>query len=214
MNYGGAVSGAMSGAKLGNSILPGWGTGIGALAGGVMGAFGGGMSPEEKLALQQQRTQLERSNQFWQQARSQMGAAQNYFAPIAGGSRGAAMEAMAPEIQGATQRMDAGRQSLINLSGRSGGASARVDPYAKANVASNILQKARPGAASAMMDMSKTTGGWAAQNQAGVASSMMDYAEKEKARKAEEGKAFYDQLQDFTKWGKDTGWGGLKGKRI
>jgi hypothetical protein len=35
----GAVSGAASGAALGTSILPGWGTAIGAVGGGIVGAF-------------------------------------------------------------------------------------------------------------------------------------------------------------------------------
>jgi len=39
---GGAASGAMSGAQLGTMVLPGWGTAIGAVAGGVAGYFGGG----------------------------------------------------------------------------------------------------------------------------------------------------------------------------
>lgn len=41
LNVGGGVSGAVSGAYLGSSILPGWGTAIGAIAGGTLGLFGG-----------------------------------------------------------------------------------------------------------------------------------------------------------------------------
>jgi hypothetical protein len=58
VNYGGAAGGAITGAKMGSALGP-WGTAIGALAGGAMGAFGGGgddvgledmRSPEQKRA--------------------------------------------------------------------------------------------------------------------------------------------------------------------
>lgn len=46
-NLGGAAKGAMSGASMGTMILPGWGTAIGAIGGGLIGAFNaeGGMVP-------------------------------------------------------------------------------------------------------------------------------------------------------------------------
>jgi uncharacterized protein YcfJ len=36
----GAAGGAMSGAMLGSQIYPGWGTAIGAVAGGLLGGYG------------------------------------------------------------------------------------------------------------------------------------------------------------------------------
>ena len=188
----GALSGAASGAQMGSMFGP-WGTAIGAGIGGIAGLFGGGKSEEEKLAEQNMKAQINRSNQFWQQAQGQQNVASNYFAPIAGGSRQAAMEAVAPEVQGATQRMDAGRRSLLNLSSRSGGAAAQVDPYAKAGVATNILEKVRPGAAQSMADMARTTGGWA-QQQGGAVGDMMDYAQKAAQNQRQQGAAAYQSL--------------------
>jgi hypothetical protein len=195
----------MSGAGAGAALGP-WGAAGGALVGGLSGLFGGGRSEEEKLALEQQKAQIERSNQFWKQAQGQMGMAQNYFAPIAGGSRQAALESMAPQIQGATQRMDAGRQSLFNLASRSGGAAQQIDPYAKASVATGMLQQARPQAAQSMMDIGKTTGGWAAQNQAGVANTLFDQGRFRDEQSQKQGAAFYDSLEKFLKQGQDAGW--------
>lgn len=45
----GAVKGAAGGAAAGTAILPGWGTAIGAVAGGLLGAFGGGDDNEAML---------------------------------------------------------------------------------------------------------------------------------------------------------------------
>lgn len=202
-NWGGMAGGAASGAQLGGSIVPGWGHAIGGIAGALGGLFSGGKNPQEQLALEQMRAQMERSNQFWQQAQGQMGAAQRYFAPIAGGSRTAAFQSMAPEITSATQRMDAGRTSLLNLSGRSGGASARLDPYAKGSMATSLLMKARPGAANAMMQMAGITGGWA-QNQGGATQGLAEQGRWEQEQAAKRGAGFYDSL---TSLGKDLrGW--------
>lgn len=201
-NWGGMAGGAASGAKLGSTFGP-WGAGIGAALGGIAGAFGGGKNPQEQMALEQMRAQMERSNQFWQQAQGQMGAAQRYFAPIAGGSRTAAFQSMAPEITSATQRLDAGRTSLLNLSGRSGGASARLDPYAKGSMATSLLMRARPGAANAMMQMAGITGGWA-QNQGGATQGLAEQGRWEQEQAAKRGAGFYDSL---TSLGKDLqGW--------
>ena len=41
----GAISGAASGAAMGTQIMPGWGTAIGAIAGGLLGAAGAGDDP-------------------------------------------------------------------------------------------------------------------------------------------------------------------------
>jgi len=189
----GALSGAASGAQMGSMFGP-WGAGIGAGVGAVAGALTGGESEEERFAKQQQLRQIERSNQFWQQAQGQMNKAQNYFAPIAGGSRQAAMEAVAPEVQGATQRMESGRRSLLNLSSRSGGAAAQIDPYAKGAVATNLLQKVRPMAAQSMLDMSRTTGGWA-QQQGGAVQDYMNQMNKNKQGDKEQGASFFDSMQ-------------------
>jgi hypothetical protein len=164
-------------------------TGLGLLG----GLLGGGKSEEEKLAEQNQRAQINRSNQFWQQAQGQQNAASNYFAPIAGGSRTAAMEAVAPEVQGATQRMDAGRRSLLNLSSRSGGAAAQVDPYAKAAVATNILEKVRPMAAQSMADLAKTSGGWAGQ-QGQAVENMLEQEKWRKEQAAKRGAGMFDVI--------------------
>lgn len=45
----GAASGAVSGALLGTEILPGWGTAIGAVAGGALGYFGTPKRPKYNL---------------------------------------------------------------------------------------------------------------------------------------------------------------------
>lgn len=194
-NWGGMAGGAASGAKMGSAFGP-WGAGIGAAIGGIAGAFGGGKNPQEQMALEQMRAQMERSNQFWKQAQGQMGAAQRYFAPIAGGSRTAAFQSMAPEITSATQRMDAGRTSLLNLSGRSGGASMRLDPYAKGSMATSLLMKARPGAANAMMQMAGTTGGWA-QNQGNATGDMLQYGMKQSELDRKKGAAFFDTMTEL-----------------
>lgn len=47
-----ALAGAGKGASIGTAILPGWGTAIGAAAGGLIGLFGGGKSEEQKAAEQ------------------------------------------------------------------------------------------------------------------------------------------------------------------
>lgn len=52
-------SGAASGAAMGTSIMPGWGTAIGAVAGGVMGALG---SRSAKKAAEQQKRSVEEAN--------------------------------------------------------------------------------------------------------------------------------------------------------
>lgn len=184
----------------------GWLGGAASVVGGIAGLFGGGMSPEEKAANRNLMDQMRRSNQFWQQAQEQQGSAQKYFSPIAGGSRQAAMESMAPEIQGATQRMDMGRRSLLNLSSRSGGAGAMMDPYAKAATATTMMEKARPGAAAAMGQMAGQTGGWA-QNQSGSAGQMLSGAQERSKQEAERGKGVFNA---FTGGFKQLGdwWGG------
>jgi hypothetical protein len=163
------------------------------IVGGLFSLFGGGKTEQQKLVEAQQKATMERSNQFWQQAQGQMGTAQNYFAPIAGGSRTAAMEALAPEVQGATQRMDIGRRSLLNLSSRTGGAAAMIDPYAKASAATNILMKARPGAAAQMLDMARTTGGWAGEG-ARAAADMTAQERWQQEQDAKRGAALADAL--------------------
>lgn len=204
----GAFSGAATGAELGTQIMPGWGTAIGAIGGGIAGMFTGGESPEERLAKQQHLKEMERANQFWRQAQGQMGQAERYFSPIAGGSRQAAFEAVAPEVAGAAKRMDAGRQSLLNLSSRSGGAATMMDPYAKAGLATNVLQKVRPMAAQSMMDMAKTSGGWAANQGQGLRD-YTDMAAKKREREAAQGAAAYDSLRSTIGGLKDW-WGDRK----
>lgn len=167
--------------------------------GAVKNMFGGGPSPEEQMALNQMKAQAERSNQFWQQAQGDINKSRSYFSPIAGGSRQSAFEAVAPEVQSATQRMEAGRKSLFNLASRSGGAATMMDPYAKANVATGILQQVRPQAASQMGQIGQTMGGWAAQNQAGLSGDMMNYAKMRKEAESSRGAAFFDIIQDMMK---------------
>lgn len=59
-NYSGAAQGAAGGAALGTAILPGWGTAIGGVAGGLIGAFGGGGGEDDanKQAIEQYRRML------------------------------------------------------------------------------------------------------------------------------------------------------------
>jgi outer membrane lipoprotein SlyB len=45
--YTGAASGALSGAGVGTTILPGWGTAAGAVIGGLAGALGGSANDEQ-----------------------------------------------------------------------------------------------------------------------------------------------------------------------
>lgn len=167
---------------------------------GLLGGFlGRGKSGEERFADKQLQAQAQRANEFWQRARGQQGAAQGFYAPILGGSRQAAMEALSPEIQGATQRMDVGRQSLLNLSSRSGGAGARVDPYAKGAAATDIMLQARPMAAQGMERLAGQSGGWAA-SQKGAPESMLEQDRFRKEQAAKRGAGMFDMLE-----------GGLKG---
>lgn len=161
--------------------------------GALSGIFGGGRSKEEQWALKQQMAQQERANQFFQQARGQMGKVTGWAAPILGGSRTAAAEALSPEIQGASQRIDASRRSLINLTPRSGGAAAMLDPYAKATAATDIMLKARPMAAGVMQDAAKTTGGWGSAN-LGAAGSILDNERWRRQQEAERGAGFFNIL--------------------
>jgi hypothetical protein len=150
-------------------------------------------SPEEQMALEQMKAETERANQFWQQAQGDVSKARGFYAPIAGGSRQAATEAMAPEIQGATQRMDAGRTSLLNMSGRSGGAAQQIDPYAKGAAATDILTKARPAAAQGMLDIGKTVGSWAGQQGQGMAG-MAEQGRLSAEDQAKKGAGFFDVM--------------------
>lgn len=47
-DWGGAAGGAASGAAIGTSIMPGWGTAIGAVGGGLLGLFGGSKKKKPK----------------------------------------------------------------------------------------------------------------------------------------------------------------------
>jgi hypothetical protein len=47
-DWGSAAGGAASGAAIGTSIMPGWGTAIGAVGGGLLGLFGGGKKKKPK----------------------------------------------------------------------------------------------------------------------------------------------------------------------
>lgn len=164
------------------------------IGGGLLGAFmGGRMSPQQKYALAEMQNQVQRSNRFWGTAEAEANKASGYFSPIAGGSRSAAFEAMSPEIGGAMQRMNAGRQSLLNMTPRSGGAAAMANPYAQADVATNILMKARPGAAGQMADLARMRGGWAAQ-QGQAAQSLFDSARLAQQDRAGAGYGFFNVL--------------------
>ena len=104
-NAGGALSGAASGAEMGTQIMPGWGTAIGAVAGGLLGACSGGGDapatvpyvPVDTQQAQQQAIQgnqvnesslealLSRSNTFQQgQASSMMEKAMPGYTALAG----------------------------------------------------------------------------------------------------------------------------------
>jgi hypothetical protein len=50
LDWGSGASGAASGAAMGSAVMPGWGTAAGAVAGGVMGLFGGGGRKKKKKA--------------------------------------------------------------------------------------------------------------------------------------------------------------------
>jgi hypothetical protein len=59
-DFGSVGGGAAQGAALGSSIMPGWGTAIGAVAGGISGLLG---SKSSKKAAEQQRRSVEEANQ-------------------------------------------------------------------------------------------------------------------------------------------------------
>lgn len=193
--FGGAMSGAASGAATGSMFGP-WGTAIGAGIGGIAGALGGGMSEAEKRAQQAYMEQLAREKTFWGQAQGNMQTAQNYFAPIAGGSRTAAMEAMAPEMQQGMERLDMAKQSAGQLTGRSGGAAAMQDPYAKANFANMSLLRARPGAVAQIQDIGKTYGSWA-QGQGQGAGGLLDLQRQRDAQSQAQGASFYEIMKQL-----------------
>lgn len=164
------------------------------IGGGLLGAFWGGrMSPQQKYALGEMQNQIQRSNRFWGTAEGEANKASGYFSPIAGGSRSAALEAMAPEVGGAMQRMNAGRQSLLNMTPRSGGAAAMMNPYAQADVATNLLMKARPMAAQQMGELARMRGGWAAQ-QGQAVGSLFDAARQAQQDRAGAGYGFFNVM--------------------
>lgn len=72
----GAASGAVSGAAIGTQILPGWGTAIGAVVGGIAGYFGG----KSKAAPQAQFTPIDPTAE---QAKAIAGNGQNFDAAAA-----------------------------------------------------------------------------------------------------------------------------------
>lgn len=73
-NWRAGAGGAASGAAIGTTILPGWGTAIGGVAGGLLGLFagGGGGSPSSGAA-NAQRASLDQAMQ-----RLQQGSAEQY----------------------------------------------------------------------------------------------------------------------------------------
>lgn len=130
--------------------------------------FGSRKSPEQKAAEQYMMQQLQRANQLWPQAQNTMNQAGSYYGKLAGGSRTAGMEAIAPDVQQAGERIDEVNQAQGRLAGRSGGAT--TDPYAKANLFTQMLLKARQGAVGGLMDVGKTYGSWAANEGAAAPS--------------------------------------------
>jgi len=194
--FGGAMSGAASGAQLGSMFMPGIGTGIGAAVGGIAGALGGGLSEAEKRAQQAYLQQLAREKSFWGQAEGAMSTAKNYFQPIAGGSRTAAMEAMAPELQQGMERIDMAKQSSGNLSPRSGGAAAMANPYAKADFANQSLFKMRGAAAGQMMDIGKTYGRWAS-GQGSATGGLLDLQRQRDLQSQAQGASFYEIMKQL-----------------
>lgn len=181
------------------------------LGGAVFGSLlGRRESPVQKATKANLMTQMQRGSRLWGEAETGANQAANYFAPIAGGSRTAALNAMAPEIQGGEDRINAAEQSGGRLLGRGGGATARFDPYAKANMATSSLMKARPGAAMSLFDIAKTRGSWAGENSS-AAGSLLDYERKRKEDLAKMGGGFFDTLSktlpDIIKNRKSGPWG-------
>jgi len=188
------MGGALTGAKLGSMFGP-WGTGIGLGLGALSGVFGGGKSEAEKLAEQDLRNRMQRSNQAWGMATGDMAKARSYFSPIAGGSREAALEAAAPQIQQAQESMQKGRQTLFDLAARSGGAGAMLDPYAQSRVGTNLLTQQRPGAAQALANMGGTEGGWAQNMGQGAANTIFSIEWKRREEERLRGAGIYDLLE-------------------
>jgi len=85
--------------------------------------------------------------------------------------------------------MEAGKQSLMTLAPRSGGAATQVDPYAKAAAATNILQGARREAATGLTQAGGTLAGIGQGLYGTGASQGASLLEQERLRK----KALMDQ---------------------
>ncbi len=102
-NWGQAASGAASGAAAGSAVLPGWGTAIGAVAGGLSGLFGGkqkdkfrqltNLSPE-----QQQFQNMLLQNLQGGQAGQNYGGANDYISQMLSGSPEAYQRFAQPHI--------------------------------------------------------------------------------------------------------------------
>jgi len=174
-----------------------WGTGIGMGIGALSGVFSGGKSEAEKLAEQDLRNRIQRGNEAWGMAKGDYLKARNYFSPIVGGSREAALTAAAPEIKAAQERMNFGRQTIFDMAPRSGGAGAMLDPYAQSRVATDILTKQRPQAAATMADMAKTSGGWAQNMGQGAAESIFSNEWKRREEERLKGAAIYDLMEQY-----------------
>jgi hypothetical protein len=127
--------------------------------------------PAQAMAEQMMMKQLQRSDSLWPQAEAGMNQVDSYYRNLAGGSRTSGMEAIAPDVQQAGERIDEVNQAQGRLMGRSGGAT--TDPYAKAGLFTQMLLKARQGAVGGLMDVAKTRAGWA-QNQGDAASSLFN----------------------------------------
>lgn len=110
----GAISGGASGAAAGTSILPGWGTAIGGVAGAALGAFGG-LGADRAEARRRRLRQLQgdatrQVNRFENQEQAAQTAAMQQLAAQRYASYGTLANALAgPERQAAgdAARMDA-----------------------------------------------------------------------------------------------------------
>lgn len=133
-SWGGAGAGALSGAAVGTSIMPVWGTAIGGVLGGLLGLFSGnsGKEPKVKQMNKYNPEQMQFLSQLRQQSQGATGNAFNYINSILGDDEktykdfeAPAMrqfqEEIVPSILERNTSMGGGNSSALNQSlGRAG----------------------------------------------------------------------------------------------
>ena len=182
--------------------------------GGLLGQLFGGPNKQQQQLLNTAVAGQQTGLQDVQRGTQALQSPLDYWQRILGGSRQAALNAVAPTVQGAVERMNAGQQSAGNLASRSGGAMATLDPYAKANVATNILQSAQPSAAEGVAGIGKTLAGTGASmfgTGGEEGSNLLNAGLNQQKFQAQQGAGLGSWLYNLTKqmpWVKNAGQGG------